>query len=320
MTKTQQMKQVAKSKQISEKRLLRALAPWIKGIAAEYRIGDTEIQQDNAFDARIILRKFYNETSSMILGYNVLEYKALSLFYKQEEDIIDEMQKEIAQEISSVSYGHALYNGAYIAQTASGWVKKITDLAVAQNLTLNEARQALINHLRAHSLTIATTETAWITETTRHVAVMLVNDPLKDSVIQIADLIQAGDTNAAVRLSRRVIKLARQPLSTSQGTLIRVLTEAVGVRGDRIRLMTPLAQGRIVANLTNRANALGKPKKEWSATFHNTRPAHADAEGQQRWAAEPYSVGGELLQYPGDGSLGASLGNLVNCRCASIYV
>jgi hypothetical protein len=313
MTKNQQMKQVAKSKQVSEKRLLRALAPWVKGIAAEYRIGDTEIQQDNADDVRAILRKFYNETSSMILGYDIRQYKQI-------EDQIEAMQTEVAQQISTVSYGHALSNGAYIAQTASGWVRRITDLAVSQNLTLNEARQALINHLRAHSLTIATTETAWITETTRHVAVMLVNDPLKDSVIQIADLIQAGDTNAAVRLSRRVIKLARQPLSTSQGTLIRVLTEAVGVRGDRIRLMTPLAQGRIVANLTNRANALGKPKKEWSATFHNTRPAHADAEGQQRWAAEPYSVGGELLQYPGDGSLGASLGNLVNCRCASIYV
>lgn len=313
MTKNQQMKQVAKYKQVFEKKLLRMLSPWIKGIAVEYRIGDTEIQQDNAADIRVILRKFYNDASSSILGYDVRQYKQI-------EDQLEAMRTEAAQQISTVSYGHAISNGAYIAQTASGWVRKVTDLATANNMTINEARQALINHLRAHSLTIATTETAWITETTRHVAVMLVNDPLKDSVIQIADLIQAGDTNAAVRLSRRVIKLARQPLSTSQGTLIRVLTEAVGVRGDRIRLMTPLTQGRIIANLTNRANALGKPKKEWSATFHNTRPDHAAAEGQQRWAAEPFVVGGQLLQYPGDGSLGASLANLVNCRCASIYV
>jgi len=35
---------------------------------------------------------------------------------------------------------------------------------------------------------------------------------------------------------------------------------------------------------------------------------------------QPFIVGGESLMYPGDSSLGASAGNLVNCRCSQHYI
>lgn len=60
--------------------------------------------------------------------------------------------------------------------------------------------------------------------------------------------------------------------------------------------------------------------KLWIATpDKRTRPAHSTAEGQRRPLDEPYEVGGERLNFPGDGSLGASARNLVRCRCAEGY-
>lgn len=46
------------------------------------------------------------------------------------------------------------------------------------------------------------------------------------------------------------------------------------------------------------------------------RSAHIEAEGQIQVMGSPFIVGGELLRYPGDTSLGASLENVINCRCS----
>lgn len=59
--------------------------------------------------------------------------------------------------------------------------------------------------------------------------------------------------------------------------------------------------------------------KTWIADLDDhTRPAHADADGQTRLTDEPYLVGGQLLKRPRDTSLGATLDNVINCRCDSI--
>ncbi len=46
---------------------------------------------------------------------------------------------------------------------------------------------------------------------------------------------------------------------------------------------------------------------------------HDSANGQEQFIDDPFVVSGELLQFPGDWSLGASLGNLINCRCSALY-
>jgi len=50
------------------------------------------------------------------------------------------------------------------------------------------------------------------------------------------------------------------------------------------------------------------------------RDAHRAAGGQTRMLNEPFNVGGELLMYPGDRSLGASIWNIANCRCTLTYI
>jgi HK97 family phage portal protein len=46
---------------------------------------------------------------------------------------------------------------------------------------------------------------------------------------------------------------------------------------------------------------------------------HISADGQERELHQPYDVSGEQLMFPGDTSLGASAGNIVNCRCTETY-
>lgn len=58
--------------------------------------------------------------------------------------------------------------------------------------------------------------------------------------------------------------------------------------------------------------------KEWLATKDDrTRPEHLAADGQKVTTDEKFTVGGEMMDRPGDSS--ASAANTVNCRCAIIY-
>lgn len=60
--------------------------------------------------------------------------------------------------------------------------------------------------------------------------------------------------------------------------------------------------------------------KIWIAILDDhTREAHAEADAQEVQADEPFEVDGEELMFPGDDSMGASEGNLINCRCSLQY-
>ena len=58
--------------------------------------------------------------------------------------------------------------------------------------------------------------------------------------------------------------------------------------------------------------------KVWLATEDaRTRPAHAEADGQEVGMDEQFDVGGEKLDYPGDSS--GSPENIIQCRCSVYY-
>lgn len=59
-------------------------------------------------------------------------------------------------------------------------------------------------------------------------------------------------------------------------------------------------------------------EKEWvSVGDSRVRDAHLSADGQTQTLNEPFIVDGEQLRWPGDSTLGASVGNVINCRCSS---
>lgn len=60
--------------------------------------------------------------------------------------------------------------------------------------------------------------------------------------------------------------------------------------------------------------------KEWvTVGDERVRSAHVVADSQTRVVNEPFNVGGQQLRWPGDTSFGASVGNVINCRCSSVY-
>jgi hypothetical protein len=68
--------------------------------------------------------------------------------------------------------------------------------------------------------------------------------------------------------------------------------------------------------------AVAEPvQKKWMTVGDShVRDAHRAAQFDPPVNAdEPFMVGGELLMYPGDTSLGASIENVANCRCSAIF-
>jgi len=315
MNKREQREQALRWKLKGERRIKSMLLPWIREVAGTFRFGVTTLQADDKRDLLRILKKFSQVMINDIMGFDTRHYKVLEDMF---EEMMTDYRRTVSMNLENMMYVHNLESAASITDTTEKWMRRVNDVAIANGWTVQETRQALINHMRNQMLTVATTEAQFVTESTRTVAVRMINDPLKNSVIQIADLIESGDTNAAVRLSRRVMNLVRQPLSMAQGETLSQFRE---MTSDRSLLMTPGVQGRIVANMRQRGMSLGKGTKEWSAIGDSlTRETHLDADGQQRQVDEPFNVGGYRLQYPGDASLGAGLETIIDCRCSAVFI
>lgn len=62
--------------------------------------------------------------------------------------------------------------------------------------------------------------------------------------------------------------------------------------------------------------------KEWvtmgDEVVRRTPFSHVEADSQEKSLNKPFVVSGQLLRWPGDTSLGASIGNVANCRCSSV--
>jgi hypothetical protein len=65
---------------------------------------------------------------------------------------------------------------------------------------------------------------------------------------------------------------------------------------------------------------IGKTKKTWvDIRDSHERKSHLEVGGTTIPIDEPFSVGGSLLMFPKDYSLGASADQIVNCRCSVKY-
>lgn len=202
-----------------------------------------------------------------------------------------------------------ILNSQY-AGTAQQFIRQVRDalgeLEGASEINL------LINNATAiqQSLDILTTSTS-IIETTK-----------KDMDRSIRDVI-VGAAFAGVTLSdRKVAKMAKKKfdaLSNSRVEGISMTQTQQAAEGAKHTELGTLIRTNAVFTIAKVALGVDTIKKTWMAVMDNrVRRAHADAESQVVNFNEPYVVGGQLLMYPGDSSLGASLNNIINCRCASI--
>lgn len=64
------------------------------------------------------------------------------------------------------------------------------------------------------------------------------------------------------------------------------------------------------------SQATGRLVKVWNSLLDGReRDTHHAAHGQEVGIADPFTVGGALLRFPGDASMGAPLRERINCRC-----
>lgn len=95
-----------------------------------------------------------------------------------------------------------------------------------------------------------------------------------------------------------------------------------GYQGNRAELIA-VNETVLANNIGSHVAAaqLGIPLyKTWlTAGDSKVRDDHADSEGQRVYFEEPYSVGGSKMMFPKDDSMGASIEEIINCRCTETY-
>ena len=94
-------------------------------------------------------------------------------------------------------------------------------------------------------------------------------------------------------------------------------TNGVAERAKQTEANVVAASAVVIGGVAVRNNMV----KVWNAVLDEvTRIPHASADGQVRRLDEPFLVNRESLMHPGDTSLGASAGNVINCRCSSQFM
>lgn len=303
-SRTEQIQRATKAKDTTMMAFARALTPWIDKVSAEFRPGSSRISEAARMELSVILRQQLDAGARRILRFDYREFKQIE----------EEVDTAIAQQMDNrITIYHAIALGSILG-TARRHMNTANSLLGTPDQTTRSIRFALRNLLRSQRLTIGLSAAEWVTESAREVVVLSVRDPMRNTIQQIVSLIEGGDINGARRLSREATRLARLPLSVSQGQVINELNSVLP------RLFEPIVQGEAIANLRRQASRLDATDKVWVTIGDaEVRPSHMAANGQRQPISQPFQLSGGLLQYPGDGSLGASLGEIVNCRCATAY-
>lgn len=173
-------------------------------------------------------------------------------------------------------------------------------LEVKQDLTSEES-QMLFAFFARWSREFGAQQSALVTET---------NQKDYATALQRATEEVPGASPVVIAAAAGVI--LRQLFKSREGAIANVQTQAPAEEAKR---QEAVALGR----------ADGKQEAEIEKVWQtvgdaDVRIAHVAANGQQRPGNAAFSVGGEDLRYPGDSTLGASAGNVINCRCAAIYL
>ncbi len=150
---------------------------------------------------------------------------------------------------------------------------------------------------------------AFITATLpRQISIIIntTNDQLTNKIREIiADAIQTGKTLDIDALADLAFEEYNRILSSRIDMIAMFETQNVAEETKR-HLVIP------------RATEI--KTKKWVAVLDNrTRKSHAKADGQVQPITEPFIVMEQRLMRPSDTSMGATLDNVINCRCSSIY-
>jgi hypothetical protein len=150
--------------------------------------------------------------------------------------------------------------------------------------------------------------------------------PIKKFWIGRDGKLKSTFTDRDKRFDRLIVRAIKDGKSLSQADIARSTTRYTGrlqkLRGEaiaRTELLGSLhaAQAEGLQQLVDSGQvAPDAVTVEWDASSDSaTRDTHRAADGQIRQQGEPFSVGGYAMRFPGDSSMGAPAGEIINCRC-----
>lgn len=162
--------------------------------------------------------------------------------------------------------------------------------------------------------------TIWNEETVRRIAItdpdLMPYYPPKRAVNRGIDLAYGKEQITAQIVSSILLGDGIPAIAEKLQQRLETMSRTSAIRTARTAYTAAQNGGR-QATFEKAAEMGIKVRKRWVATKDmRTRYNHAAADGQTVDYDKPYIVGGEKLMFPGDGSMGASAGNLYNCRCA----
>jgi hypothetical protein len=130
-------------------------------------------------------------------------------------------------------------------------------------------------------------------------------------------------TNTTRAQLRRSIGAARSEGEGTAGVARRIREDVGGVIATARSHVIARTETHAAANAAQHfaAESLQRDdmSREWiAAEDERTRADHAAANGQVVALEQPFTVGGELLMYPGD--MGGSAAQVINCRCTTGFI
>lgn len=121
----------------------------------------------------------------------------------------------------------------------------------------------------------------------------------------------------ALDVTKQIIDTTFERLSSEDKSI----TDDYYLSNDRAMFISE-CEANSILNYRQYSKAVksGKTKKKWiDVGDKRERKTHLEVGGTTLPIGEPFSVGDSLLQFPKDTSLGASVDEIVNCRCSIQY-
>lgn len=163
------------------------------------------------------------------------------------------------------------------------------------------------------------------------------NTKASDDIIDVFDLPELVAWNETV-LAERIVQVSRYTMDVVKRVVGGAIDQGTGIDLVAMRLENIFAFSRTraeriarteIMSTSNAANFFGAvhfvpdlETKNWISTGdRRTRPTHRAAGAMQKDIpySKPFEVGGALLMFPGDSSLGAPAREIIQCRCAVTY-
>lgn len=176
-----------------------------------------------------------------------------------------------------------------------------------------EEADAISDALLLYYLTRAADQTTIINTTTQG----QMGDSVRIGNEEAARMAAEGQPISAIEAAVISGAVLSRKLRARSVTISETETQAVAETAKATNASILLFQQPDTIAITPRAI---EATKEW-VTFgdERVRSAHLAADSIEVNVTEPFTVGGELLMRPGDTSMGASAGNIINCRCSAVY-